>query len=1307
MHGRVAKHRADIILLTIVFNCLGPQTNQLKRHDKAKGVVTMHAFPTADPNVCIEPLSDDPMNNNFLGFRILAEMSRKELSRYRASDVIQMRCFMASLGATGPGIFSVKPAGGERAPIETIRGLWDVIHPSDPTQDELIERHETYDSRAQESTTAKEGKGTPSSEATLPSYDETIQRLPTGFYFTEEKNSPPCTSEGVQSSLLGAPLPIYDPSFALPKSSRRPQHDTFRPPYGPPISCPISLGYGPEVGLEPGIQALWNPKGNTYFFLDHIRQTTFFDDPRPAPKPVHVPNKYDFVYGDQHGETNVPLGVCRVSTVIVAAARRALNKEHGFTINASGANGSDGPDGHTGQQGGPGYAGGAGGTGGAYGAKGGNGSPGCPGYDGISGTHGTAASDVNLRLEGSVDELRVIGRFHVTACLGDERCEEVLFVDCSGGNGAHGGDGGVGGLGGEGGRGGFGAPGQMGYTSYTGSGGDGGNGGTGGDGGKGGEGGPGGRGGDGGSAGFGGVCVFCTTKPELLVLVEADCRCGDPGKGGNSGAGGTGGRGGRGGEGGQGGIGGSGENGMNGRRGSHGNDGANGNDGARGKDGVLGRDGMQAPNGGILWVVNTPDGQILHQAGARYEAHVTKLIVVSAIDDGIFEPNERIAVSGVVVTNTGGLPLPSGTQALIPSTGTIKFEPTRFTFPTQLLPNQEIVIPITFYGRIFDQPPPSKPGPFVSSAKFATRVELLGRPFIKSHLTETFAVQYPVKLDSIRCNENMGRGEVNLFEIDVRNVSSMPYGDCAKSGGSVTLRLHLDARLIPVGPASPASQSPPYTITYDHSVRDSVCIRMHEIPPGKVVTVQVAVQIESQAELFERCYWQADLCLRGKVIEYNFQNIRVSPFYIPTDPPADMLLITGPEISRKEFVFWQRILETLEVTVDFWDVSRYNGLSFDFQTNTQHPVTWEGRYAGRTIVYPHCNLKFLSGMDIARHFHGSDLREGDRKDLGSGMVLFLPAPPPDTSAFVSRAFDRDDAAVMRHLALVDDPLELPPRCTYSGWHFSTPTSATGLKWEEKTLKKFEKANPSRSVTVVRRRVNIESTGVFRYSYGEVDLRCCPLLHSCKFVTVGSASGSIVNITVDDIGLSPASVKIPIASNYGQVLLATLFGISLSHKLKLIKVTAEEPSDRSQSANPTFCLPNGFTLSKAELSAICAAREIAEEVLSCTGTLDRMQAFASDVVNNISAYSPNGKIVFQTTQLIEKELADFKKLKNSRAKRASLAIKQQIKCVQQALRESNIDIRKVSQLPRLCLLQQSGRMLRSHQYFMKDERWNLA
>ena len=359
--------------------------------------------------------------------------------------------------------------------------------------------------------------------------------------------------------------------------------------------------------------------------------------------------------------------------------------------------------------------------------------------------------------------------------------------------------------------------------------------------------------------------------------------------------------------------------------------------------------------------------------------------VFGSIDDGIYEPNERIFVSGVVVVNSGGLPLPTDVTLFMPSTKTIQFEPTRFELPSdQMYPGQSFMVPITYSGRIFDQPPPNVSGPFVSSAEFHPRAELLGRPFEKSFLHQKLVVQYPVKLAYLRCSENLGRGEVSEIEIGVQNISTMPYGDCPGSGGKVMLQIHMDARIIPVGSANVGISAVPYTITYDPTVKDSMYIQIHEIPPGQTVNVQVTVQMESRAELFDRCYWQADLYLREKLIEYNFEKIRVTPFYLPKDPPADVLMITSEAITRKEFVFWQRVLEILGVTVDFWDTTRYSGLSVDSRTNTRHQVTWEGRYPGSLMLYPHCNLNLLYGIDVVRHFHGKDYRDNPLKDLHSG-----------------------------------------------------------------------------------------------------------------------------------------------------------------------------------------------------------------------------------------------------------------------------------------------------------------------------------
>jgi len=507
----------------------------------------------------------------------------------------------------------------------------------------------------------------------------------------------------------------------------------------------------------------------------------------------------------------------------------------------------------------------------------------------------------------------------------------------------------------------------------------------------------------------------------------------------------------------------------------------------------------------------------------------------------------------------------------------------------------------------------------------------------------------------------------------------------------------MDSRLIPVAFGKTSSQNVPYTVTYDPTIPDSLYIRIHEIPPRKVTTLQVAVQVDSQAELLDRCRWQADLYLRGKLIEYNTQVIRISPFFAPKNPPADLLMVTDSNVSRKEFVFWQHILKILNISADFWDTGRYNGLSVDSTTKARHQVTWESRYSGRLIIYPHCNLQMLLGVDIVRHFHGPNYRNDRRKDFGSSMLLFMPPMPPQPPQTDPSRYQGD--LVIRHLALVDESLELP-KGGYSGKHITAPTSSEPcLKWEKKTLEEFEKKDPSRALHAISRKINFESTGMLKYSYGNVDLRRCPILHSCKLVVVSGVGGCITDMDSDDLYFSPTSIEIPLAGNFGQCLLATLFGISLSCKLQLIKTSP---------GHPTFYLPNGFTLTIAELAAICAAREIAEETISCWGTADRMNLLAEDVTKNVGAYIANGTVVLQALHLVENEVAECKKIiNNAKASQTASNIKKQSGNIQKILKKAGIDGRKLSLLPSLSMLQDNQRMNRSHQFMVKDERWNLA
>ena len=1294
---------------------VGNQVHQIVKHGKQLKV--LHNFSTADTNVQIQSLSNDPSSKDFLAFEIINITSGNQLFRFRAKNIVECRKFMASLGDVGDGLFT-KKSDTDGVPIEATHGLWDVIHPS---EDELSERQQTFDKQEKRDIV----KTSSTSTDAPPTYMEAIQQLPFGFYFPSDTGITLSPEVNSQFKFSGQSIPMYDPGTALPKAYRRPWHDNFKPPNGPPIFFPVSIGYGQEVGLEPGLQALWDPNLRTYFFLDHIHQITFFDDPRPPPEQKPFVEKQSVTYGDQKHQPigTLPVNVCRDPGVLEATTNRALSKPHGCVLYAYGNNGRHGSPGQTGQTGHSGSNGSSGYIGGGHGAEGSHGGPGGPGTVGERGTDGTEASDVNLNIWGDAFELNVDGTSRFTAKLGGPKAEDILFVNCRGGDGGHGGQGGDGGMGGKGGNGGNGATGHQGQNSSTGRGGNGGPGGNGGNGGNGGQGGPGGRGGDGGHAGNGGICVIQSSIPQLLMLVEADCTAGSKGIAGNGGNGGKGGEGGRGGSGGFGGSGGTGgshrdSNGVtqchpNGMHGSSGHSGSRGSSGPMGAAASRGTDGNSANHGGILWVVSSPDGVVLYESATRYDITVTNFNVTSAIDDGIFEPNEQISVSGCCVVNSGGLPLPSGATAFMPSTKTIKFEPTRYELPSdQMFPNQSFIIPITYYGRIFDQPPPNVPGPFVSSAEFHPRVELLGRPFEKSFLRKKLIVQYPVKLAYLRCSENLGRGEVSVLEVGVQNISTMPYGDSPGSGGRVFLQLHLDARLIPVGSANIATSSVPYTITYDPNVRDSLYIQLHDIPAGQTVNVQVTIQMESRAELFDRCLWQADLYLREKLIEYNFKKIRVTPFYTPQEPTADVLMITSDAVTRKEFVFWQKILEMLQLSVDFWDAGRYNGISVDQTTNARHQTTWEGRYKGKLILYPHCRLDLLWGSDIVRHFHGPDHRNGPLKDFHSSMIMFLEDTPAKQRQG-DRFHDRGDLMILRHLAGAAVVANLPEN-GYGGKHLFQPgtcfvSSQPYHKWEKKQLKGMEKEIPQQSAMVYDRTVNIQRNNTFLgYSYGKVDIRRIPLLRSCKLVVYDGAGGNVAStMSYDDLNVTPTSVEIPLASSYAQVFLVTVHGIPIGSKLKLLKCEGQQ-SESPLTPKLKFFLPNGYQISMPELIMITLAWEIADEVYgNTTGVSECMEEFAKDIEENTALYAANGCTIARGLMLIQAEVKERKKkMKHAQVDRLISNINQHILRLFQKLVEVQVNINSLQSLPSLQCLVDGSRVHYSHQHWVEDDRWNL-
>ena len=252
----------------------------------------------------------------------------------------------------------------------------------------------------------------------------------------------------------------------------------------------------------------------------------------------------------------------------------------------------------------------------------------------------------------------------------------------------------------------------------------------------------------------------------------------------------------------------------------------------------------------------------------------------------------------------------------------------------------------------------------------------------------------------------------------------------------------------------------------------------------------------------------------------------------------------------------------------------------------------------------------------------------------------------------SSYYDHGDQIIQRHLSAVEGALEIPDQEHYCGKHMfrpgtcflSTPQALSEIG-RRNHLQKLEKEDPTQAPVVLTRRVNIQSAGTFKYNYGEVDIRRMPILRSSKFLMIDGAGGNYVDMSLDDPNLHPGSTEVPLASNFGQVFLATLYGIPLRCKLKLLKTSSDE-SKQAPAHQISFILPNGLKMTKEELTMICMAWEIADEIYSCSGSANRMRELAQDVEVSTAAYVTNGRVILRGLELISQEAKLRKKKVNN-------------------------------------------------------------
>ena len=190
--------------------------------------------------------------------------------------------------------------------------------------------------------------------------------------------------------------------------------------------------------------------------------------------------------------------------------------------------------------------------------------------------------------------------------------------------------------------------------------------------------------------------------------------------------------------------------------------------------------------------------------------------------------------------------------------------------------------------------------------------------------------------------------------------------------------------------------------------------------------------------------------------------------------------------------------------------------------------------------------------------------------------------------------------------------------------------------------------------------------------------------------------------LDDDDISPFSSDIPLNSRYGQAVLATIYGLSIEAIMKLLKA---QPKSRN-----TFSCPDGSVIGREELVMICLAWEVADELFSCTGEAHRMEQFHNDIIRNIDAYFECGLIILRGLKLIEEECHKRRSagLKHFRVMHGHGKIADVSRNIQKALVEAGVSNKcKLEKMLSLEQLQDRCRVHRCHQYFVKDEKWNLV
>ncbi len=573
---------------------------------------------------------------------------------------------------------------------------------------------------------------------------------------------------------------------------------------------------------------------------------------------------------------------------------------------------------------------------GARGADGADGASGnFPGADGDDGRPagaaeaGQHAGSVELFLEpidAEAPSLVVSGRV-VGPDGADQGVRDVVVFDAGGyvdflAVGGRGGDGGDGGDGGHGAQGSAG----MNATRYS-SGGDGGRGGDGGDGAPGSSGA---RGGDGGSVTIG----VGAADTHLLMLLRGSVAAGGGGRAGRNGRGGSAGAGGPGGashhwtttsthtdsKG-------------NTRTKTHHHSNPGGSDGPSGSAGRSATaalvDGAGGETGHFEIQVHDADGSVRSYPN-RYHLRLVGFAHASENHDGIYEPGERVEVTGLRVENVGAMPTPPNhpIELGLDSLGWVWPEEQVLLLPPAVAPGDTAVVDGSLWFAIQDWEP-EEPGDALELVEHVVHTAYLPaayRAFDGYHATGDpkgrFVVRHPVRVSAIEALPSLAPGEATRVRFTIESIAGRAFGASSEIGR--TLRFRLRAHGSEVGAEhvrlyDDRDRPVPFAEGWVHDI--------DRLDPGASMRFEATLALDPGAPHYRavRLWLSLELAPPGepaapRAIQHRALEVRVARRYRRVER-CELLLVTNQHTTRAQLDAWEALAARNGLPMAVWDVS--------------------------------------------------------------------------------------------------------------------------------------------------------------------------------------------------------------------------------------------------------------------------------------------------------------------------------------------------------------------------------------------------